>query len=140
MNEDELIKEPWSPEQVERIWQLRLHSDVMFTNHSNYFLLCESILIVVVSMLAGKRPVQLAVTIVGFLLTLIWICVLGKQRCILNLLKSICKQKIPEYKEYKELREKECPWGISGILLLAYAVPGLIGMLWLYLFFVFLSF
>jgi hypothetical protein len=141
MNEDEVKREEWSHDQIERIWQLRLHGDVMFTNHSNFFLLCESILIVVISTLSSndkpKKSILLAVTMVGFILTVIWIYVLGKQRCILNLLKKICKENMPEYKKYKEIREKKCPWGISNMWLLAYAVPILIGLLWLYLFFVF---
>jgi cytoskeletal protein RodZ len=65
----------------------------------------------------------------------IWIYTLGKQRFILNLLKSICKEKIPEYENYKKRREEKWRCKISNMWLLAYAVPILIGLLWLYLFF-----
>ena len=90
MNDEKNKNAKLTPTQVDRIWQHRLHNDIMFTNHNNFFLLCESILIAVISTISSnpqaKKPILLSVTILGFLLTVIWIYVQGKQRYILNLL------------------------------------------------------
>lgn len=76
----QLDKIHWGDKEIDRIWQLRLHQDVMFNNRSNFFLVFESLLIGFMGVLINAKNQEsiniflfrAIITDLGFFISLIW--------------------------------------------------------------------
>lgn len=121
----------YKPDQIERLWQYRNSVITVFNNFVNAFVVAESVLLAVVGMLASSTThmtkIKFPIILLGFILTLLWMYVQAKQRFILQNLKSVCKDHIPEYRAQLELRENSV-WIISTTWLL----PLLFAAIWVF--------
>lgn len=125
--------------QIQRIWELAKHTEEMFYNRLNFFVITESLFIAAfVAIISGSQPgnpLLWALLVYGILLTYVWF---QTQRGIKNnfyLLKQILEKILPEYKAIVDSR-KDDPKGINT---LTYLVPLLFFSLWIIILLYFLS-
>lgn len=117
-----------------RLWEHRQNLNQDFNSLSNYFMLAQSFLLVVALSNSGEALVQhLAVIILGFALTLIWLYVQSKQRYLLTHLKKRCAAEFPEYAETRQQREHPI-WQFSNTWIMAVLVPLLFTAAWVVIF------
>lgn len=123
------------PKQNDLLWQYVMHEDVIFNERLNFFLVFESVLLGAIAMLFNKeisryRLLMAVLVILGLLLTVVWAYVQAKQRSILKIVTRRLMENLPEYRETVEELE-EARWRrLSATALLAYVIPGLIGLMW----------
>jgi len=86
------MNEKLSVEQINRLWQHRLHEDTMFNTRMNFFVVFESILIAVVGILftnlLSSKPILISIIVLGIIITIIWTYIQGKQKFLLDFLKK----------------------------------------------------
>lgn len=132
------MKEPFNPEQINRLWEYRLHMDGEFYSLLNFFLVFESILLGVVGILYGKPSSTIAlikgITLLGLIITIVWGYIQARHKYILDLLGKTSKEMLPEYKSFLENLARG-KWPLSSMGLLSYIVPALIGFIWIILLF-----
>jgi hypothetical protein len=122
-----------SVDQINRVWEHKLHVEDNFYNRLNFFLVFESILLssvvsVVFSKPSSGKIVLIIAILLGLTITSLWGYVQARQKHILENLRIRLKNMAPEYKETVESREK---WPVSSMGLLTYVVPSIIGLLWM---------
>ena len=126
------------PAEIDRLWQHRQAVDTHFNERLNFFLVFESVLLAVVGLLLGSEkltPAVLRLLIsLGLVLTIVWWYAQGKQKYILDLLRSRCEQHMPEYRAARAQRTMRL-YKPSVTWLLAHLVPVLVAAIWLILLF-----
>ncbi len=124
----------YTPEQIERLWHYRNSVITIFNNFVNSFVVAESVLLAVVGMLASSSSpmarIKIPVIFLGLFLTLLWMYVPAKQRFILQSLKGVCAEHLPEYQEQLELRQNSV-WKFSTTWLLAFLLPLVFAAIWI---------
>ncbi len=124
-------------DQLNRLWEDRLHEDNVFNERQNFFLVSQSMLLVAYATLLSASqpniPVARITASLGVLLTLVWIYVNARLYYIVRHIQDRAISMIPEYKETIRTRTK---WPISSTRLMAYFVPLIIGAVWAILIFV----
>ena len=132
------MESKYTPEQIERLWQYRDSEITFFNNFINAFVVAESVLLAVVGMFtssgSSKVIIVIPVVILGLVLTLLWMYVQAKTRFILNSLKSVCADHLPEYREQLELRANSI-WRLSTSWILAFLLPLLFATVWIFILF-----
>jgi len=128
------MSEPIKPDQIDRLWDYRLHLENTYYNRHSFFLVFESILLGVVGILYGKtNSPQLglrAIALLGLCLTISWAYTQSWQGYTAYHLKKYLREAVPEYKMIQDLRSK---WRhpVETMYLLTYVVPTLIALIWL---------
>jgi hypothetical protein len=118
----------------DRLWEHRQSLNEDFNSLSNYFMLAQSFLLVVaLSNSGGASAQRLAVIILGFALTLIWLYVQSKQRYLLTHLKKRCAMEFPEYAKTR-LQRQHPIWRLSNTWIMAVLVPVLFAAAWVVIF------
>ena len=132
------VKEHFDTEQINRLWEYRLHLDGEFYSLLNFFLVFESILLGVVGILYSKLSLTIAlikgITLLGLIITIVWAYIQARHKYILDILGASAKETIPEYKSFLETLAKG-RWPFSSMWLLSYMIPALIGLIWIVLLF-----
>ena len=115
-----------------RIWNHRLHEDVLFYTRQNYFIVAESMLAVAFAQaLSGADPETLLMRVIaaiGFLLTTTWLYVNYRQLGSLKTVHTRAISLLPEFEETYEQRRSRGP-AMKDVF--AYGVPLLIACMWL---------
>lgn len=126
------------PDQLKLLWEYALHSDQIFSDRQNFFLLFESIL------LGGTFAVIAATTqihngIMGHVITLIaflglitavcWWYIQMRQEYVLDCLTTFHRLVTPVYADVI-LRIRQKPYRLGSTLILVYILPVLVGLLW----------
>jgi hypothetical protein len=121
-------------DQINRLWEHRLHVDNEFYSRLNFFLVFESVLMGVVGVLySSPHPVMFvlrAISILGFCITLVWVYVQARHKYLLDTLNARCSEIIPEYRETIDYWKKT-KWPFSTRWLLAYVIPVLVVAVWI---------
>jgi hypothetical protein len=132
------MDEKFNDDRLNRLWQHGLHEDKIFNDRLNFFLVFESVLLSVVALIRSSpnnNPVGIAAIILhGLLITILWTCVQAKQKHTLQIMKQQTLEVDRDYKKIVELR-KGIKWPFSITWIFTYAIPGLVGMIWLILLF-----
>ncbi len=125
----------YTPDQVERLWQYRNSVISFFNSFVSSFLVAESVLLAVVGMIASSSSpmtkIKFPIIILGFILTLLWMYVQAKQRFIIQNLKNVCMEHLPEYRHQQELRQNSI-WKFSTTWLLTFLLPLLFAIIWVF--------
>jgi hypothetical protein len=123
-------------DQLNRLWEHKLHVEDNFYNRLNFFLIFESLLLSsVVSAVFNTSPplsgraVLIIITCLGFLLTILWGYAQARQKYLLDDLRAYLRELLPEYQATHE-RRSQVKWPVSSMNLLTYLVPPLIGLVW----------
>lgn len=129
-----------------RLWEHRLHEDVIFSERQNFFLLAESVLAVAYTQaLATTEPNPVVAVVIGgiaLVLTLAWLLVNRRQYAIVGHVQKRAVAHLPEFAETYRTRPDGIP--STGILaypsakilaypstkILAYLVPLLVAVMW----------
>ena len=123
-------------DQINRLWEHRLHIDNLFYERLSFFLVFESVLLGVVGVLYSRpNPVILVpkvISILGFIITIIWVYVQARHKHIFNVVSTRAKEIMPEYRITLE-RIDQKRWPLSATWLLAYVVPILVVVVWIIL-------
>jgi hypothetical protein len=126
----------YNEEQIERLWQCRNNVITYFNSFVGSFLVAESVLLAVVGMLASSDSamdkIRFPIIFLGFVLTILWMYVQAKQRLIIQNLKKVCLENIPEYKEQQNLRQNSV-WKFSTTRLLTFVLPILFAAIWIFI-------
>ena len=89
-------------DQLNRLWEHRLHVDNMFYERLNFFLVFESVLLGVVGVLYSRPNLVILVpkmiSILGLIITIIWAYVQARHKHILDVLGTRAKEIMPEYR------------------------------------------
>jgi hypothetical protein len=131
------VLEKLDNDQVNRLWEHKLHVEDNFYNRLNFFLVFESLFLSsAVSAVFNHPPllsgkiVLIMITCLGFLLTILWGYAQARQKYLLDDLRIYLHELLPEYEATHKRRDK-VKWPISSMNLLTYLVPPLIGLVWL---------
>jgi len=122
-------------DQKKRLWEMTVHDDTMFNNRLNFFLVFESVLLSVVGLLYSSKftpakTVLITIICLGIVITILWGYVQARQKYVYDTLASLCREVFPEY---KMARAKIGKWPVSAVMLLTYAVPALVLLIWIVL-------
>jgi hypothetical protein len=135
------MSEELNEEQRARLWEHRLHMDSAFYNRLNFFLVSESVLLGVVGVLYSKSNppilVAKATVLLGLSLTVIWAYIQVRHKQMLDDLNARSREIFPEYRATMEQRAKNVNTKLPfhSTWLLAYVVPFLILVVWIFLLF-----
>lgn len=130
------MREHLEGEQADRLWQHLLHDDQIFNHRMSFFLVVETVLLGLVSVLyATEVVVALPITVLGAVLTLLWQYVQLRQYFLLVDLKQQAKRRLPEYRETLARRER---WRgarrwlapVPSTPILVFGVPPAILLVW----------
>ena len=128
-----MIEPNYTPEQIERLWHYRNSVITIFNNFVNSFVVAESVLLAVVGILASSSSpmtgIKIPVIFLGLFLTLLWMYVQANQRFILQSLKGVCAEHLPEYRKQLKLRQNSV-WKFSTTWLLAFLLPLVFAAIW----------
>ena len=114
----------------DRLWDHRQSVNNDFNAISNYFMLGQSFLLVVAtSSGADQSAERITVTLLGLVLTVIWLYVQSKQKFLLDQLKRRCATELPEYAETREQRLHPL-WRFSNTAIMAVILPALFAATW----------
>jgi hypothetical protein len=135
------IPENLDSEQRARLWEHRLEIETLFFSRLNFFLIFESVLLAVVGALYSKTGqstlVLKVIVILGFCITDVWLYIQDRNRQVYAVLDKRAYDNLPEYKVTRDLFGKgRWPLRVQtpAIMLLTYAVPVLIALVWTFLF------
>jgi hypothetical protein len=130
------MSEKLDPDQINRLFEHSLHVDTMLHNRMNFFLVFESVLLSVVSVLYSRpsspKAVLFTIICLGFVLTLLWGYVQARQKWVRDSLKAFRREVMPEY-EMTMKRREQVKWPIDSTTLTTYGVPPLVGLVWIVL-------
>jgi hypothetical protein len=118
-----------------RLWQHRLHEDLLFNERHNFFLVAESLLVVAYSELYDRTAPAAIVAGAGLLLALVWVYVAARMRAIGLAVHARSCEQLPDFAETWRLRPRwltSRAWPSSGFVF-AYVVPVLLAVLWIVL-------
>jgi hypothetical protein len=117
-----------------RLWEHRLHEDIIFNERQNFFLLAESVLAVAYTeALASTEPKTVVALVIGgiaFVLTLAWLLVNRRQYAIVRHVHKRAVAYLPDFAQTYGTRPKG---RISSTRILASFVPWLVVVMWLVL-------
>ncbi len=131
---------------LNRLWAHAMHEDDAYNNRQNFFLVFESVLLGAVGVLFSvmyNKPLPgklllVALTLLGFLLTLFWGYLQARQQDDYNVVVARLLEADPEYQEYRTLiaRREQQKWAIRGktipsMSLLTYGIPFLVALIWI---------
>jgi len=123
-------------DQINRLWEHGLHIDAMFHNRLNFFLVFESVLLSVVSVLYSRpsppKPVLLTIICLGFVLTILWAYTQARLKYVWDSIKAFHREVIPEFQMTMTRREL-VKWPIGSTTLATYVIPPLVGLVWIVL-------
>jgi hypothetical protein len=129
-------------EQINRVWEYRLHIENLFYNRLNFFLVFESVLLGVVGALYSKpnpaNPVLKVIVLLGFSITVIWIFVQARHKRILDVLSIRTNELMPEFRASWKRIDERMGWLrslVPALFLLTYVVPSLVALVWIFLLF-----
>lgn len=129
-------------DQINRVWEYRLHIETLFYNRLNFFLVFESVLLGVVGALYSKpnpaNPVLKVIVILGFCITVIWIFVQARHKRILDVLSTRTTELMPEFREsWRKIKERMdwIRYNVPALFLLTYIVPTMVALVWIFLLF-----
>ena len=133
------MQENLKEDQINRLWEYRLHIDNEYYGRLNFFLVFESVLLGVVGILFTRpNPPILILRVIVFLglsITLVWGYIQARHKYILDYLNIICRRSIPEYNDYLEgIAQGKWP-PVSSMWLLTYIIPCLVVLIWLFFLF-----
>ncbi len=122
-------------DQINRVWEHKLHVEDIFYNRLNFFLVFESIFLSsVVSAAFTKLPsgkiVLIILTSLGLVITFLWGYAQARQKYILDDLRAHLEVIAPEY-DATHKRRDQVIWPLSSMSLLTYLIPPLIGLVWI---------
>jgi hypothetical protein len=120
------------PQQVERLWAYRGQIDNEFMSRLNFFLVFESVLLAAAVQLptTGASVVaQRAFVGLGMITTVIWLYSQARVQHILEFLRTLCYEYIPEYRLFRSYR-----WPVSSTWLLTYGFPIVVLSIWVIVF------
>jgi hypothetical protein len=130
------MSEKLDPDQINRLFEHSLHVDTMLHNRMNFFLVFESVLLSVVSVLYSRpsspKAVLFTIICLGFVLTLLWGYIQARQKWVRDSLKAFRREVMPEY-EMTMKRREQVKWPIDSTTLTTYGVPPLVGLVWIVL-------
>jgi hypothetical protein len=130
------MSEKLDPDQINRLFEHGLHVDTMLHNRMNFFLVFESVLLSVVSVLYSRpsspKAVLFTIICLGFVLTLLWGYIQARQKWVRDSLKAFRREVMPEY-EMTMKRREQVKWPIDSTTLTTYGVPPLVGLVWIVL-------
>jgi len=128
------MSEPSKPDQIDRLWDYRLHQENIYFNLLNFFLVFESILLAAVGILYSRtNSTSLglrAIALLGFCLTITWAYTQYWQAHTIARLKTYLRETVPEYKLIQDLRSKRVH-PVRTLHLLTYLIPILVALIWL---------
>jgi hypothetical protein len=133
--------EELNEEQRARVWDHRLHMDTAFYNRLNFFLVFESVLLGIVGVLYSKPNSPLlvvkATVLLGLSLSIIWAYIQVRHKQMLDDINARSREIFPDYRATMERRAKNVNTKLPfhGTWLLAYIVPLLILLVWVFLLF-----
>ena len=114
-------------------WDWIKHEGNIFTARGNFFLVAESMFLVVVATLASiyEKHVTLLVYTCsgGIFITLIWLYVNGKHSHLQGIIVNKLKEIYNPYKDVKKL-SKHCPWCIANHTMMGIFLPIGLLVLW----------
>lgn len=114
----------------DRLWEHRQRVNEDFNSISNRFMLTQSFLLLVATSegASGEGP-RIAVTFLGFTLTLLWAYVQSKQKFLLDILRRRCAQELPEYAVTSAERVHPL-WRFSNTWITAVVLPSIFAITW----------
>lgn len=125
-------------EQAKYLWEYRLHVEKVFYDRMNFYILLESVLLVAIVTIYSNKPITaiiIAICIVGFVVTVIWLYLQVWYKAMLNVLSERVKCRIPAYKEAMKLVKTEFPHHcLPSPLSVTVYLPVVLLLLWLLLF------
>lgn len=123
-------------------WDWIKHEGNIFTARGNFFLVAESMLLVVVATLASNYVQHITFLIyscsAGLFITFIWLYVNGKHNHLQGIIVNKLKDIYPPYKEKKEM-SRRCPWCIPNHNMMGIILPVGLLILWVVLLITFLN-
>ena len=124
-------------DEIKLLWNYRDVCIDGFNSFVNFFVVAESVLLAVIGMSFdssnSRAMLQVPIIILGFLITLVWMYVQGKQRFIINIVRKQCEDYIPAYRVLRTEMRAATLWKVSNMWLLAYFLPGTFAATWLVL-------
>ncbi len=129
-------------DQLNRVWEYRLHVESLFYSRLNFFLVFESVLLGVVGALYGKPNsamlVLRVIVVLGLSITIIWMLVQARHKLMFDAISEEVAERMPEYVvTWKRINER-LGWflrSVPAIFLLTYIVPLLVALVWICLLF-----
>lgn len=118
-----------------RLWQHRLHEDLLVNERHNFFLVAESLFVVAYSELHDRTAPAAIVAGAGLLLALVWVYVAARMRAIGLAVHDRTRERLPDFAELWDARPRwvrSHAWPSSGFVF-AYVVPVLLAVLWIVL-------
>ncbi len=133
------MRENVDRDQINRLWDYRLHLEDIYYSRHNFLLVFESVLLGVVGVLFSRTNPQILVlkiiAILGLSLTIVWGYTQAWQLHVIDDLRNYLKEVVPEYRATWE-RRNIARWPIRTMHLLTFVIPTLVALVWLvFLFF-----
>ena len=118
-------------DQKNRIWQLFLHAEEIFYTRLNFFVVFETLLLGVVSLLYSRPPqaklLLIGIGMLGLGLTAAWTYSQARQLYVFHRLRDYVKEVLPEYQAVRDGRKK---WFLGSMTVMTW-IPGLVVVLWM---------
>ncbi len=135
-----MMPENLGNDQINRLWDYKLHLENIYYNRHNFFLVFESILLGVVGVLFSRsnpeRLVLKVIAILGLSITIVWGYAQTRQVQIIDDLETFLEGIVPEYRPVWKRRNRSI-WPSRTLWILTYVVPILVALVWIvFLFFV----
>jgi hypothetical protein len=126
-------------DQINRLWDYKLHLENIYYNRHNFFLVFESVMLGVVGVLFSRsnpeRLVLKVIAILGLSLTIVWGYAQARQVQIIDDLETFLEGVVPEYRPAWR-RWNRLKWPSRTMWILTYIVPILVALVWIvFLFF-----
>ena len=112
-------------EQAKYLWEYRLHVEKVFYDRMNFYILLESVLLVAIVTIYSNKPITaiiIAICIVGFVVTVIWLYLQVWYKAMLNVLSERVKCRIPAYKEAMKLVKTRVSSSLSSKSSIRYSI------------------
>lgn len=133
-----------SEEQRNRLWEHRLHVEVQMYGRVSLFLVIESLILTTVGIMYSKLGLSLlvvkAIVFLGLCITIIWGYLQDRVKQVFDAVDTRALANLPEYRATVEAT-KTARWPLSKskaptLPILAYVIPALFALLWIFLLFV----
>jgi hypothetical protein len=116
-----------------RIWQHRLHEDLVINDRQNFFLVAESLLIVAFSELYTHAAPAVIVAGAGLVLTIVWAYVAKRMLAIVEGVDRRAREELPDFAETVRARSPWLSRSLRSSHVFAYVVPVILSILWIVL-------
>jgi hypothetical protein len=132
-----LVEEPRfaDPTEQQRLWELTIHEDNVFSDSQNLFVIAESMLVAghAATLDASAESAAVAIGGIGLVLTLAWAYVSWRQGLLVEYIQSHARRELREYRELVEQQPMAGPVVIRSRVVFAFVVPLLLATLWILL-------